>query len=128
MEQRWNGHETAAAVAAMNNTPTTNVFVTYDRLAAVAALLYRVPAVIFNWSDENSRGAFIIYQSQLESPAAKAVAAAAEAKKYNASIVAITNNIKVITQRIDATYISRPLRDLKGDVDARAADAQGAAR
>ena len=59
----------------------------------------------------NSRGAFIIYQSQLESPAAKAAAAtAAEAKKYNASIVAITNNIKAITQRIDATYNPDPWR------------------
>ena len=51
-------------------TSIVNTFVTHDRLAFVAAMLYRVPAIIFNWQvqkpDVLEKGAFIIYQANLD--------------------------------------------------------------
>ena len=57
-------------VAAM---PYVNVFVTFDRLALLAALYYRVPAVIFSWAkkereNHNPGRAFIAYRSELDTP------------------------------------------------------------
>ena len=53
--------------------PYVNVFVTFDRLALLAALYYRVPAVIFSWGQKQRPGAnpgsaFIAYRSELDTP------------------------------------------------------------